>query len=131
MLGAQSNLKSLDLELEKTRMLAPFSGVVSQRYVRLGQYVTIGDKLFRVIGRSPLEVRFTLPGPDLVLLKRGDLVTVSATPDFQQITTAAVTHISPVVDPGSGTIEVTAVLKEKLPGLVPGSMASIRVANGR
>jgi RND family efflux transporter MFP subunit len=131
MLGAEANLKSLDLELEKTKLIAPFNGIVSQRYVRLGQYVTIGDKLFRVIGRSPLEVRFTLPGTDLALLKRGDLVTVSTTPDFQQITTAAVTHISPVVDPGSGTVEVTALLKQKLPGLQPGTIASIRIASER
>jgi RND family efflux transporter MFP subunit len=131
MLGAEANLKSLDLELEKTRLVAPFNGIVSQRYVRLGQYVTIGDKLFRVIGKSPLEVRFTLPGTDMTLLKRGDLVTVSTTPDFQQITTAAVTHISPVVDPGSGTIEVTAVLTQKLPGLLPGTIASIRIASER
>jgi RND family efflux transporter MFP subunit len=131
MLGAEANLKSLDMELEKTRLVAPFNGVVSQRYVRLGQYVTIGDKLFRVIGNSPLEVRFTLPGTDMPLLKRGDLVTVSTTPDFQQTTMAAVTHISPVVDAGSGTIEVTAVLKQKLPGLLPGTIASIRVASER
>ncbi|WP_353068185.1 efflux RND transporter periplasmic adaptor subunit [Tunturibacter empetritectus] len=128
MLSAKANLQSIDLELEKTRFVAPFKGVVAQRYVRLGQYVTTGDKLFRVMGASPLEVRFTLPGAEAVLLKRGDLVTVSATPEFQQATDATVTHVSPVVDPGSGTIEVTAVLKNRLPGLIPGTVASIRIA---
>jgi RND family efflux transporter MFP subunit len=128
MLSAKANLQSIDLELEKTKFLAPFKGVVAQRYVRLGQYVTTGDKLFRVMGASPLEVRFTLPGTEVALLKRGELVTVSSTPEFHQITTATVTHISPVVDPGSGTIEVTAVLKDRLPGLIPGTVASIRIA---
>jgi membrane fusion protein, multidrug efflux system len=128
MLSAKANLQSIDLELEKTKFVAPFKGVVAQRYVRLGQYVTTGDKLFRVMGASPLEVRFTLPGAEAVLLKRGDLVTVSATPEFQQTTDATVTHVSPVVDPGSGTIEVTAVLKNRLPGLIPGTVASIRIA---
>ncbi|MEI9979041.1 MAG: efflux RND transporter periplasmic adaptor subunit [Edaphobacter sp.] len=131
MLSAQASLQSIDLELEKTKLLAPFSGIVSQRYVRLGQYVTTGDKLFRIIGTSPLEVRFTLPAAEMELLKRGDMVTVSPTPEFQQTTTAAVTHISPVVDPGSGMIEVTAVLKGKLPGLIPGAIASIRIASAR
>jgi RND family efflux transporter MFP subunit len=128
MLSAKANLESIDLELEKTKSVAPFKGVVAQRYVRLGQYVTTGDKLFRVMGASPLEVRFTLPGAEAVLLKRGDLVTVSATPEFQQTTDATVTHVSPVVDPGSGTIEVTAVLKNRLPGLIPGTIASVRIA---
>src|SRR5271170_5770796 len=129
MLSAQATLQSIDIELEKTEMLAPFRGVVSQRYVRLGQYVTIGDKLFRLMGTSPLEVRFTLPATAVALLKRGDKVIVSATPEFERTTTAMVTHISPVVDPGSNTIEVTAVLKEKLPALIPGTVASIQIAS--
>jgi RND family efflux transporter MFP subunit len=128
MLSAKANLESIDLELEKTKFVAPFKGVVAQRYVRLGQYVTTGDKLLRVMGASPLEVRFTLPGAEAVLLKRGELVTVSATPEFEQTTDATVTHVSPVVDPGSGTIEVTAVLKNRLPGLIPGTVASVRIA---
>jgi membrane fusion protein, multidrug efflux system len=131
MLEAKATLSSIDLELEKTKILAPFKGTVSQRYVRLGQYVAVGDKLFRVMGTSPPEVRFTLPGVEVTELKRGDVVTVSPTPEFQRTTTATVTHISPVVDPGSGTIEVTAVLKERLPGLIPGTIASIRIASMR
>jgi RND family efflux transporter MFP subunit len=119
-LSAKDSVQSIDLELEKTRIVAPFRGVVSQRYVRQGQYVTVGEKLFRVMGRSPLEVRFTLPAEDARLLRRGDLVTVSATADFKESTTAAVTHLSPVVDPGSGTIEVVATVKGRLSGLIPG-----------
>jgi multidrug efflux pump subunit AcrA (membrane-fusion protein) len=62
-----------------------------------------------------------------VALRRGDEVSVSPTPDFRLAATASVTHISPVVDPGSGTIEVTAVLSRKMPGLLPGIVASVRV----
>jgi HlyD family secretion protein len=131
MRSAQSTLQSLQLELEKTRIAAPFNGVVSQRSVRLGQYVNIGDKLFQVTGTSPMEVRFTLPERDISAVRRGDLVTVSPTPDFTQTTTASVTRLSPVVDPGSGTIEVTAKLTHNIPGLLPGMVASIRVSRTR
>ncbi|MBB5341516.1 efflux RND transporter periplasmic adaptor subunit [Tunturiibacter gelidoferens] len=130
-LSAKDSVRSIDLELEKTRIVAPFRGVVSQRYVRQGQYVTVGEKLFRVIGRSSLEVRFTLPATEAQLLRRGDVVTVSATTDFKESTAATVTHLSPVVDPGSGTIEVVAVVKDRLRGLIPGTMASIRIAGTR
>jgi membrane fusion protein (multidrug efflux system) len=128
MQSAQATLKSLDLEMEKTQIAAPFGGVVSQRYVRLGQYVVTGDKLFQITGNSPLEIRFTLPERDVTALRRGDRVTVSPTAEFRTTTTATVTHMSPVVDPGSGTIEVTAVLTKKVPGLLPGMVASVRVA---
>jgi RND family efflux transporter MFP subunit len=131
MRSAQSTLQSLQLELGKTKIAAPFNGTISQRYVRLGQYVNIGDKLFQVTGTSPMEVRFTLPERDISVLRRGDLVTVSPAPDFVQTTTASVTHLSPVVDPGSGTIEVTAKLTHNIAGLVPGMVASVRVARTR
>jgi RND family efflux transporter MFP subunit len=130
-LSAKDNVQSIDLELEKTKIVAPFRGVVSQRYVRLGQYVLVAEKLFRVMGRSPLEVRFTLPAAEAQLVRRGDQVTVSSTADFLESTSAVVTHLSPVVDPGSGTIEVVAVVKDRLPGLIPGTMASIRIAGAR
>lgn len=131
MQGAQATLRSLDLELEKTRYVAPFNGIVSERHVRLGQYVAVGDKLFHVTGVSPLEVRFTLPGAELMSLKRGDVVTVASTPSFKQSTTAVITHISPVIDPGSDSVEVTAVLNGKAPGLSLGSIASIRIPKVR
>lgn len=129
--AAQAELQSLTLERTKTKIAAPFDGVVSQRYVRLGQYVNIGDRLFQVTGNSPLEVRFTLPERYVMDLRRGEQVTVSPTPDFRESATATVTHLSPVVDPGSGTIEVTAVLSRRLPGLLPGMVAQVRVARPR
>jgi RND family efflux transporter MFP subunit len=127
MQAAQASLQSLDLELQKTRITAPFTGIVSQRYVRLGQYVNIGDRLFQITGNSPMEVRFTLPERDIPMVRRGGRVIVSPTPDFRENATASVTHLSPVVDPGSGTIEVTAVLAKRIPGLLPGMVANIRI----
>lgn len=131
MLGAQSTLKSIDLELEKTRITAPFSGVVVQRFVRDGQFVASGDKLFWITAESPLEVRFTLPEKQMTSLKRGDIVTVSSETDSDRTTTAKVSHISPIVDPASGMIAVTAVLTGKLPGLLPGMIADIRITPSR
>ncbi|MGB7354357.1 MAG: efflux RND transporter periplasmic adaptor subunit [Acidobacteriaceae bacterium] len=125
--AAQATLQSLQLELQKTRITAPFGGVVSQRYVRLGQYVNIGDRLFQITGNSPMEVRFTLPERDIPLMRRGERVIVSPTADFRETAAASVTHLSPVVDPGSGTIEVTAVLARRVPGLLPGMVANIRI----
>lgn len=125
--AAEANVQALTLELAKTKIAAPFSGVVSQRYVRLGQYVNIGDRLLQVTGNSPLEVRFTLPERYATAVRRGERVTVSPTPDFRDVAMATVTHLSPVVDPGSGTVEVTAVLSRRVPGLLPGMVAQVRV----
>ena len=59
--NAQAAERSLELEKEKTRITAPFDGIVARRYVRVGQKVAISDRLFWVTAVAPLEVKFTLP----------------------------------------------------------------------
>lgn len=126
-LAAQENLAALDAQLSQTRLLAPFTGVISQRYVRLGQYVNLGDRLFHVIGHSPLEVRFTLPGEDVRFVHRGETIAVCASPGFEQASPAIITRISPVIDPGNGMIEVVATLSHPLPSILPGMIVSVRM----
>ena len=45
LVNAQQTERSLELEMEKTRVRAPFSGIVARRYVRDGQQVAKGDRL--------------------------------------------------------------------------------------
>ncbi|MFZ3263965.1 MAG: efflux RND transporter periplasmic adaptor subunit, partial [Terriglobales bacterium] len=60
-INQQDVIRSLNLEVEKTRIVAPFDGVVARRYVRAGQRVASGDRLFWVTAIAPLRVTFTLP----------------------------------------------------------------------
>ncbi|HYM08078.1 MAG TPA: efflux RND transporter periplasmic adaptor subunit [Terriglobales bacterium] len=128
--NAQATERSLALEKEKTRITAPFDGIVARRYVRVGQKVGISDRLFWVTAVAPLEVRFTLPERFLGKVKNGQTVSVElsdGSPPVHHI--AAVTQISPVVDPSSGTIEVLARLQGQVSDLRPGMLTTIRLAN--
>src|SRR6266542_4326403 len=59
--NAKATEQSLELETEKTRIAAPFDGVVARRYVRAGQSVVKNDRLFWVTAVAPLRIRVTLP----------------------------------------------------------------------
>ncbi len=123
---ATANAKSLEMELEKTRISAPFYGVVARRYVRVGQKVATGDKLFWVTAVAPLRVKFTLPEKYLGRVKKGEEVQVTSEYSPQTFH-ARVLMVSPVVDPSSGTIEVLAELVGPTGELRPGMTASIRI----
>lgn len=125
--NAQATARSLALELEKTRILAPFDGVVARRYVRAGQRVAVGDRLFWVTAVAPLRIRFTLPERFLGQIKAGDLLTVTAVAGEQQPHPAKVLRVSPVVDPSSGTIEVLAELTGATGDLRPGMTANVQI----
>ena len=125
-LNARSNLQSLQLELEKTRITAPFAGIVARRYVRQGQRVSSGDKLFWVTEVEPLQVRFTLPEQCSQALKLGDPLILTPATSQGATAEAKVIHVSPVVDPASGTVEVIAVLG-KQSTFRPGMTATVRI----
>ncbi|MGI9104595.1 MAG: efflux RND transporter periplasmic adaptor subunit [Terriglobales bacterium] len=125
--NAEAALKALDFELDKTRILAPFDGIVARRYVRAGQKVALGDRIFWVTATSPLNVRFTLPQEFVKTVKVGSEVQVSTAfaPELQQA--AKVMLVSPVVDPSSGTIEVQAQVQGPPGELRPGMTVNVRV----
>jgi len=124
---ARDQLRSLDVELEKTHIAAPFDGIVARRYVRAGQQVAAGDRLFWVTAVSPLQVKFTLPEKFLAKLKRGDELKVVASDVLVPSQTARVIEISPVVDPSSSTIEVLAVVVHPSADLRPGMTVQIHI----
>jgi RND family efflux transporter MFP subunit len=129
LLHAQATLQAASLELEKAYIRAPFDGVVARRYVRLGQEVASGDRLFWVSAVRPLQVKFTLPERFISQVKRGQVlhVTCADAPGADHL--AKVLQVSPIVDPSSGTFEVLAQILHPTPSLRPGMTASIRLEN--
>lgn len=129
LLHAQAALEAASLELEKAHIRAPFEGVVARRYVRVGQEVASGDRMFWVTAVKPLQVKFTLPEQYITKVRKGDSLAVFS-PDTPGIRHAArVLLVSPVVDPSSGTFEVVAGIVGEPAGLRPGMTANIRLDN--
>ncbi|HMK28281.1 MAG TPA: efflux RND transporter periplasmic adaptor subunit [Terriglobales bacterium] len=132
LINAQGTEHSLELELEKTRIAAPFDGMVARRYVRVGQAVTRNERLFWVTATSPIRVRFTLPERFLGHIRSGSMVSVTAAEGAEDHHyPAKVIEVSPVVDPASDTIEVLAQLVGESGNLRPGMRANIHLDNVR
>ncbi|MFQ5694630.1 MAG: efflux RND transporter periplasmic adaptor subunit [Terriglobia bacterium] len=106
----QAEIHLLELELEKTRIHAPFSGVVARRYIRFGQNVLKDQKCFRLTQLAPLQVRFLVPEAAARRPRVGDWLEVVALGNSQRVYRARIRKVSPVVDPASGGIEVMAEL---------------------
>jgi len=124
---AKQEEHSLELELEKTRVMAPFGGLVARRYVREGQSVAKGDRLFWVTEEGPLRVRFTLPERFIYRVKRGQLMPLTVPDLAAEKHAVKVVEMSPVVDPSSGTIEVLGELVGARGELRPGMTVAVHV----
>lgn len=123
--SARQQLKTAELELAKTRIVAPFPGVVGRRYVRVGDKVTMGERLFWVTQTAPLRMRFTLPEKYVGKIHKGDMLTVTITDAPEVKHSARILLVSPVIDPASGTIEVSAEVMPPLGDLKPGMSATV------
>ncbi len=127
--NARATWQSLQLEVEKTRIRSPFDGVVARRYVREGQRVANGDRIFWVTSVGPLLVRFTVPERFAGMVKRGEEVRVSSTERDAPAHMGKITTVSPVIDPSSSTVEVVASLRGPAGDLRAGMTVNIALRN--
>jgi len=107
---AEASLKWAELYLSRTQVRAPFSGVISRRYVRQGQVVDETEALFRVTSMSPLRARLLVPEDDVGRFTEGEPVTISDAAGVSG--SGLVIIVAPTVDPGSGTREVIVEMRE-------------------
>jgi RND family efflux transporter MFP subunit len=129
LINARDTERSLELELEKTQVIAPFDGIVGRRYIRVGQTVARDERLIWLTATGPLRVRFTLPSKFLNQIKIGQRVAITvADGNPMQEHAARVIQMSPVVDAASGTIEVLAELTDAAPDLRPGMQAGVHIS---
>jgi membrane fusion protein, multidrug efflux system len=123
--------RSLELELEKTKITAPFSGLIARRYVREGQEVTKGERLFWVTAEAPLMMRFTLPEKYFGRVRSAQVFEVTSPDVAGEKHRARVKEVSPVIDPSSGTFEVLVELTGDRGSFRPGMTANLRFENSR
>ena len=128
---AHQEERSLELEMEKTRITAPFDGLIARRYAREGQAVAKGDRLFWVTAEAPLLMRFTLSEKYFGRIHSARQFEITSPDVPGEKHTARVKQISPVVDPSSGTFEVLVELTGDRGGLRPGMTATVKIDNSR
>ena len=104
--SAKASYDLAQLELSHTNIVAPISGVVAQRMVKVGNLVALNAPAFRVVDISQLEGVLNVPERELATLRPGMplRMVVDAVPG--QVFEGKVDRISPVVDSGSGTFRV-------------------------
>jgi membrane fusion protein (multidrug efflux system) len=107
---ADAAFKRAQLDLSRTRVRAPFTGVVAKRYVRVGDLIEGSTPLFRITAMAPLRVRVLVPESSSDVFHSG--ASVQLTGANGETATARVVVVGPTVDPGSATREVVIELAE-------------------
>ncbi|MEX2479840.1 MAG: HlyD family efflux transporter periplasmic adaptor subunit [Gammaproteobacteria bacterium] len=137
----QTNLAAAERDLAHTRVIAPFSGYVTDVRLALGQRLAIGEALGRLLSATEMEVRFELPEADFARLLddageraqeglRGrQLEVVWHLGEHDQTFAAELARVGAEIDPALGGIELYATLAADAAehGLRAGAFVEIRL----
>ena len=124
----EAELDLLKVRLARTVVRAPFAGVVGQRFVSLGDYVTTSTRLVSLQTVTPQRAAFQVPERYADQLRNGQHVTfqVAALPGREF--TGRVDFVDPVVQLPGRTITVKAVVPNPDRRLQSGMFIEARLA---
>lgn len=90
-------------KLNRTTILAPFNGVVAERFKEAGEWAKIGDELVRLVNTESTEIQGRIQQQSATFIKKGDSIEVT---DGQARTMATVKTLVPVGDDISRLYEI-------------------------
>jgi RND family efflux transporter MFP subunit len=110
---AEIALQKTEDQINRATLTAPFSGVVSEKFIQHGVDVNRADELIKLIDINNLEVRIFIPIKYLSYLHQGQSLPMSKTDsaNSQPVEYAKITAIIPATDPRSQSFEVRATLE--------------------
>lgn len=123
----RAQLQQLDDELRRSKLLAQFNGVVSERLLEAGEYLQAGAPILRLVDTQDLEIRFEMPVAQRGRITAGDSIRVSGAGESDS--QANVSTVIPVADRNSQTFEVRAKLAKGNPqALIAGQLVAVNLA---
>ena len=110
---------------------APFPGLVSERYVSVGEYVSPSTKVAHVVDIDPLRLELTIPEQNMGAVKEGQQVMfqVGAFPD--RTFTGVVHYIGPAVRATTRDLVFEAMVSNRDKLLRPGLFATAQLDVGK
>jgi RND family efflux transporter MFP subunit len=109
LIRSQANQKLAEINLYNAKIRAPFSGVVSKRYIDVGAYVNVGSAVVDVIDDQHLEIEASVPARRIGGLAPGTNVSFqleTANDQNQSTLPASVRAMVPDEDPLTRTRKV-------------------------
>ena len=124
---AEANLELAKTRLSKTKIVAPFDGIVGARKVSVGTFLRTGQEITQLANLDQIRVSFSVPERFLGQLKRNAEVTVysSVYPGYE--VKGKIIAIEPILDSETRNVQVVAKVFNPGRKFHPGMSANVAV----
>lgn len=124
---AEARLASAKLQLEKSRVTAPWGGRIAARHVETGAFVAPGSPLFELVDASRVKVHALARSGDVPFIEVGREVEVTLDAFPEERFTTRIERLGAELDPASRTLVVEAEIANRDGRLKPGMLARLEV----
>lgn len=125
--GARARVALARKALADTTVRAPFTGLVGERLVSVGDYVTKGARVAVVVRVNPLRIQLTVPEQFISAVAVGAQVTFQVDAFPGREFTGTVRYVSPALEATRRALTIEAVVANPGNELKPGLFATARV----
>ena len=99
-----SQLKQINLDIEKTKILSPFNGIITVKNVEISDYVTPGMILLTIVNLNPIKVQGYLSEFDVNKIQLNTKALIENTNGIKK--NGKITFISPSAETSTRTFEI-------------------------
>jgi len=119
------------LELDYTKIRAPIAGVISERFIKIGNTIDVNAPTFQVTSLEPLISYLHVPEREYRRIQAGQHAAIHIDALAGSQFDAVVSRVSPVIDPGTGTFKITIEVSDPSRRLKPGMFGRISIIYDR
>lgn len=100
-----SELKKINLDIKNTNILAPFNGIITEKFIEISDYVTPGNILLTIVSLDPIKVQGYLSEFDINKVKSNTKTIIENSNGVRK--EGKITFISPSAETSTRTFEIT------------------------
>jgi len=121
-----ADIRLLETQLAKTRIIAPFDGVIGLRFVSEGAYISPSTAIATLYNISPAKIEFAIPGRYSTQVAPGKKIRFTIETDLK-VYEGQVYAIEPRIDPATRTLKIRAMAENRGGNLLPGQFVKIEL----
>lgn len=127
LVNARAILDNNKIKLDKSSVRAPTSGVIQQRYIAIGSYVSVSSPIIDIVDNTNLIVIASLPESFSYRLKKGQEVTLKVT-GTDIVIVSKIKELKPVIDEQSRSVSLIIDIPDNNFQLKPGGTLEVYIS---